>query len=113
MFRNFKTVERIVFGRGCVDQLDTILSPQRSARRPAVAFLVDDVFMDHPLRDRLPLRDADLLIWVNVDDEPKTAYVDQLTLQVRPHAGQAGWPPVWSASVAAAPWTWPRPSPSC
>jgi 3-deoxy-alpha-D-manno-octulosonate 8-oxidase len=83
MFRNFKTVERIVFGRGCVDQLDTILSPQRSARRPAVAFLVDDVFMDHPLRDRLPLRDADLLIWVNVDDEPKTHYVDQLTDQVR------------------------------
>ena len=26
MFRNFKTVERIVFGRGCFNQLDEILT---------------------------------------------------------------------------------------
>lgn len=83
MFRNFKTVERIVFGRGCFNQLEDILSGQRTADRPVVAFLVDDVFINHPLKDRLPLHDQDLLIWVNVDDEPKTKYVDQLTSQVR------------------------------
>ena len=83
MFRNFKTVERIVFGRGCFNQLDDILARQRTARRPSVVFLVDDVFIEKPLKGRLPLKDQDLLIWVNVDDEPKTKYVDQLTDQVR------------------------------
>ena len=83
MFRNFKTVERIVFGRGCFNQLDDILSTQRTDRRTSVVFLVDDVFVEKPLKDRLPLKDQDLLIWVNVDDEPKTKYVDQLTDQVR------------------------------
>ncbi len=83
MFRNFKTVERIVFGRGCFNQLGDILAGQRTAARPSVVFLVDDAFIRHPLKERLPLLDQDLLIWVNVDDEPKTTYVDQLTDQVR------------------------------
>ncbi len=83
MFRNFKTVDRIVFGRGCFNQLNDILAEQRSAARPAIIFLVDDVFSDHALKDRLPLHDRDLLLWVNVDDEPKTAYVDELTRQVQ------------------------------
>jgi 3-deoxy-alpha-D-manno-octulosonate 8-oxidase len=83
MFRNFKTIDRIVFGRGCFNQLDDILSERRSDKRPAMVFLVDDVFKDKPLKERLPLHDQDLLLWVNVDDEPKTQYVDQLTAQVR------------------------------
>jgi 3-deoxy-alpha-D-manno-octulosonate 8-oxidase len=83
MFRNFKTVERIVFGRGCFNQLEDILAEQRTDLRPSMVFLVDDVFIRHPLKERLPLHDQDLLIWVNVDDEPKTRYVDQLRDQVR------------------------------
>jgi len=83
MFRNFKTVERIVFGRGCFNQLGDILAGQRTAARSSVVFLVDDVFIRQPLKERLPLLDQDLLIWVNVDDEPKTKYVDHLTDQVR------------------------------
>ncbi len=83
MFRNFKTIDRIIFGRGCFNQLDDILATQRSASKPAMVFLVDDVFTAHPLKDRLPLHDDDLLIWVNVDHEPKTIYVDQLTDQAR------------------------------
>lgn len=83
MFRNFKTIDRIVFGRGCFDQLKDILSEQRSKDRPAMVFVVDDVFNNKPLKERLPLQDNDLVLWVNVDDEPKTKYVDQLTDQVR------------------------------
>jgi 3-deoxy-alpha-D-manno-octulosonate 8-oxidase len=83
MFRNFKTVNRIVFGRGCFDQLDDILAPQRTAECPDVVFLVDDVFTQQPLQGRVPQHEDDLFLWVNVDDEPKTAYVDQLTAQVR------------------------------
>ena len=83
MFPNFKTVSRIVFGRGCFDQLDDILGPRRTAECPDVVFVVDDVFKGEPLHERMPLRGDDLLLWVNVDDEPKTAYVDQLTAEVR------------------------------
>ena len=83
MFRNFKTVERIVFGRGCLNQLGDILGQQRTAQRSSMVFLVDDALTEKPLKDRLPLDDQDLLIWVNVDDEPKTTYVDLLTSQVR------------------------------
>ena len=89
MFRNFKTVERIVFGRGCFNQLDEILGRHRESRRSRMVFLVDDVFSGQALKDRLPLHACDLLIWVNVDAEPSTAYVDQLTHQVR-QAMQAG-----------------------
>jgi 3-deoxy-alpha-D-manno-octulosonate 8-oxidase len=83
MFRNFKTVNRIVFGRGCFNQLDDILAERRSAARPAVVFAVDDVFQGKPLEQRIPVKDQDMLLWVNVDHEPKTAYVDQLTDRVR------------------------------
>ena len=48
-----------------------------------MVFLVDDVFKNHPLLDRVPLKENDLLIWVNVDDEPKTKYVDALTAKVK------------------------------
>lgn len=83
MFRNFKTVNRFVFGRGCFNQLDDILAPQRTADCPDMVFVVDDVFKGQPLQERVPLRAGDLLLWVNVDNEPKTAYVDQLTTEVR------------------------------
>lgn len=80
-FRNFKVVSQVIFGRGCFNQLDEILAPKRSDS--FVVFLVDDVFQNRPLAGRIPLHPEDLLIWVNVADEPKTRYVDSLTQQVR------------------------------
>lgn len=90
MFPNFKTVSRIVFGRGCLDRLDDILAPQRTNECPDAAFIMDDVFRNKPLRERVPLRSEDLLLWVNVDNEPKTTYVDQLTDEVRRHTAEKG-----------------------
>ena len=83
MFRNFQMVSKVIFGRGCFNQLGDILREKRQGNESVMVFLVDDVFKDKPLKDRLPLNAEDLLIWVNVDDEPKTAYVDQLTLEVK------------------------------
>ncbi|MBI9082884.1 MAG: iron-containing alcohol dehydrogenase [Desulfobacterales bacterium] len=89
MFRNFKTVPQIIFGRGCFNQLDDILSLRRTSADAAMVFLLDDVFENQALRERLPVKTQDVLIPVNVDDEPKTAYVDRLTAQVREQAGKA------------------------
>jgi len=83
MFRNFKTVSRVIFGRGCFAQLSDILGEQRKEPDGFMVFLVDDVFLEKPLKEKIPLTDRDLLIWVNVDHEPTTRYVDDLTLQVK------------------------------
>lgn len=83
MYRNFQMVSKVVFGRGCFNQLGEILEEQRSGENRVMVFLVDDVFAESDLKARLPLEKEDQLIWVNVDDEPKTTYVDQLTEQVR------------------------------
>jgi 3-deoxy-alpha-D-manno-octulosonate 8-oxidase len=82
MFRNFKMVSQVVFGRGCFDQLDDILAEKRGDTGSFMVFLVDDVFSASSLRDRIPAKSQDLLIFVNVDDEPKTVYVDELTHNV-------------------------------
>jgi 3-deoxy-alpha-D-manno-octulosonate 8-oxidase len=83
MFRNFKMVSYIIFGRGSFNQLDDILSKQRKDNGSVMVFCVDDVFKDKPFKDRLPLKSRDLLMWVNVDVEPKTSYVDRLTKQIK------------------------------
>ncbi|MDX2455632.1 iron-containing alcohol dehydrogenase family protein [Desulfosarcina sp.] len=85
MFRNFKMVSKVVFGRGCASQLGDILNEQRRSNKSVMIFLVDDVFESGTLKDRLPVKTDDLIVWVNVDDEPKTSYVDQLTTQVKKH----------------------------
>ena len=95
MFRNFRTVPYVVFGQGCFNQLEDILSKQRTGSAVSMVFLVDDVFRGGTLESRLPLADRDRLIWINVDDEPKTVYVDELTAQVKAFAR--------SASVSAPP----------
>ena len=82
-FRNLAVVPRVVFGRGCFRQLDQILSSARDGEAAPMIFLVDDVFRDHALAAAVPVRDSDRLIWTNVDVEPKTSYVDELTGQVR------------------------------
>jgi len=82
MFRNFKVVSKVVFGRGCFNQLDGILSEQRSGAGSAFIYLIDDVFEDSDLKGRIPLKEQDQVIWVNVDDEPKTTYVDKLTSDI-------------------------------
>lgn len=86
-FRNFKMVDYVVYGRGCFNQLDEILAPQRKANRPIV-FLVDHFFEGKPLADRVPLRDNDKIVFVDVTYEPKTTYVDQLSKELKDEFGE-------------------------
>ncbi len=86
-FRNLAIVPRVIFGRGCFDQLDEILSEARSNPGASMVFLVDDVFEHHGLSMRIPVRRTDHQIWVNVDEEPKCSYVDELTRRIRELVG--------------------------
>lgn len=82
MFKNFKMVSNVVFGRGSFVQLDDILKLRRHHSKAWVVFVVDDVFQETVLERRIPFHAKDMLLWVNVDDEPKTGYVDTLTLKI-------------------------------
>lgn len=87
MFRNFKMVSYVVFGRGCFNQADEIFEQQRKKTNSNMVFLVDDVFKNTDFVSRIPERKNDLLIWVNVDDEPKTKQVDSLAASIRQSMG--------------------------
>lgn len=83
MFRNFKMISYVVFGRGCFNQLDGILAKKRRSGDSFMVYMVDDVFQNNSLQNRVPVKNKDQLIWVNVDDEPKTTYVDALTQKIK------------------------------
>lgn len=87
-FKNLKVVPKLVFGRGCFDDLSHIMSDQRSDTGSFMVYLIDDVHEGKPLMKRLPLHTNDLVILVNVDDEPKTKYVDELTEEIRCYASR-------------------------
>ncbi len=76
-------VPNVIFGRGCFAQLDDIIAKQRTTPDSWAVFVVDDVFQGKALEKKIPVHQNDMLLWVNVDDEPKTKYVDDLTLKVK------------------------------
>ncbi|MBS1643171.1 MAG: iron-containing alcohol dehydrogenase [Bacteroidetes bacterium] len=81
-FRNFKMVDYVVYGRGCFNQLDEILAPQRKNEAPII-FLVDHFFQGKELANRIPLRGKDKIIFADVTFEPKTKQVDALAQQLK------------------------------
>ncbi len=83
MFKNFKLVDKVVFGRGSFNQLDDILQNQRKDEDNWIVFFVDHVFINSALLNRIPLHKNDKLMMVDTDNEPTTYYVDELTQNVR------------------------------
>ncbi len=87
MYRIIKTVPRCIFGKGSLDQLDEILKPFRSGPDNGIVFMADDYFRDKPLSGRIPAGKHDMLLWINVDDEPKTSVVDNLRDRILSESG--------------------------
>ncbi len=82
MYRIIKTVPKCIFGKGSFNQLKDILDERRSGTGANIVFLADDFFKDKPLMKRIPVQGSDTLIWINVDDEPKTVTVDKIRDQI-------------------------------
>ncbi|HLT51201.1 MAG TPA: iron-containing alcohol dehydrogenase family protein [Arenibacter sp.] len=82
-YRNFPMVPRVIFGRGCFDQLGDILLPKKKNSDAPFIFLVDDVFEGSQLVTRIPLTDNDLIIFISAGEEPKTGQVDFLVERIR------------------------------
>lgn len=83
MYRNFSVVPRVIFGRGCFNQLDDIIKERRITANSYVVFVVDDVFKGKALEGRLPMHDGDYLLFINVDNEPKTQYIDDYVERIK------------------------------
>ena len=77
MYRNFKLVGYVIYGRGSFNQLDDILAPHRKQGAPMI-FLLDHYFEGKPLMSRIPVRGNDKVFSADVTYEPKTTYVDEL-----------------------------------
>ncbi|MGE5840965.1 MAG: iron-containing alcohol dehydrogenase family protein [Deltaproteobacteria bacterium] len=86
MYRNLRIVPYLIFGRGGYAQLGDVLRPRRKGA--PVVFMVDDVHERRPFVSKLPMETEDFLLFVNVDVEPKTKYVDELTEKVRSFSGR-------------------------
>jgi 3-deoxy-alpha-D-manno-octulosonate 8-oxidase len=85
-FRNFTMIGYVVYGRGCFNQLDEILLPQRKGDAPTI-FLIDHFFNGKPVVNRIPLRRKDIIIYADVTNEPKTSQVDALAQQLKNEFG--------------------------
>jgi 3-deoxy-alpha-D-manno-octulosonate 8-oxidase len=83
MYKNFKLVDKVIFGRGSFNQIDSILSEHRINDESWFVFLIDHVFQGAALPNRIPLRNNDVILYADVTNEPTTYYVDELTEKVR------------------------------
>src|SRR5882757_3145831 len=86
MFRNFKMVDYVVYGRGSFNQLDQIMAPHRKDGRPMI-YLVDHYFQNKSLVSRIPVKGNDKIVFADVTHEPKTTYVDRLSKELKDEFG--------------------------
>ena len=83
MHKNFKGIEKTVYGRGSFNQLGAILDEKRNDNDKFMLFIVDSYFKGKPLHDRLPLKPEDVLMFIDVDPhEPTTDQVDSIRDEV-------------------------------
>jgi 3-deoxy-alpha-D-manno-octulosonate 8-oxidase len=91
-YRNMRMVPKVIFGSGSFNCLEALLLDIKQLASHSVVFLVDDVFKEKPLKDRLPNKESDLVLWISAEYEPKTDQVDQRveTLRMKCPGGIAG-----------------------
>jgi 3-deoxy-alpha-D-manno-octulosonate 8-oxidase len=87
-FRNFPMVPRVVYGSGCFDQLGEILIPHRKNADAPMIFLLDDVFENTGLIDRIPVIFNDQIILISAEEEPKTSQVDAIVNRIKEAYGE-------------------------
>ena len=79
MHKNFKNIDKIVYGNGSFDQLDEIIKPIRKENKNYFVFIVDHYFKGKLLEQRIPLNNEDTIYFIDVDPkEPTTEQIDNL-----------------------------------
>lgn len=79
MHKNFKGIEKTVYGRGSFDQLGSILEEKRQDNDKFMVFIVDNYFKGKPLEKRIPTKPEDVIMFIDVDPhEPTTDQIDSI-----------------------------------
>ncbi len=79
MYKNFKNIEKVVFGRGSFSAMAEIIAEKRNENDGFFLFVVDNFFFGKELADRLPAMPNDIIKFVDPDPhEPTTEQIDTL-----------------------------------
>jgi 3-deoxy-alpha-D-manno-octulosonate 8-oxidase len=79
MHKNFKGIEKTVFGRGSFNQLGEIVEAQRNQNDKFMLYLVDNYFKGKDLAKRIPADVGDIVMYIDVDQyEPTTKQIDMI-----------------------------------
>ena len=79
MHKNFKNIDKVVFGRGSFANMEGILAEKRNENNKFFLFVVDNYFKDKELEKRIPATAADVVRFIDVDPhEPTTDQIDSL-----------------------------------
>jgi 3-deoxy-alpha-D-manno-octulosonate 8-oxidase len=84
--KNFKNIDKVVFGRGSFNNLEGILAEKRNGG--FFLFIVDNYFAGKDLLNRIPTTATDILKLIDVDPhEPTTGQIDALRDEVMSSKG--------------------------
>jgi len=88
MHKNFKGIEKTVFGRGSFSQLGDILNEKRNDNDKFMLFVVDNYFKGKDLEKKIPSQKGDVVKFIDVDVyEPTTDQIDNLRDEVKNSKG--------------------------
>jgi 3-deoxy-alpha-D-manno-octulosonate 8-oxidase len=88
MHKNFKGIEKTVFGRGSFNQLGDILNEKRNDNDKFMLFVVDQYFKGKDLEKKIPVQAGDIMKFIDVDvHEPTTEQIDNLRDTVKASKG--------------------------
>ncbi len=88
MHKNFKGIEKTVFGRGSFSQLGSIVEERRGENDHFMLYLVDNYFKGKELGKRIPAQPADIVQFIDVDpEEPSTKQIDSIRDSVQSAKG--------------------------
>jgi 3-deoxy-alpha-D-manno-octulosonate 8-oxidase len=72
---NSKNVLKYMFGKGAIDNLESILKNKKS-KNEYVIYYVDEYFQNNELVNKLPIKKEDEIFFVNTKEEPKTTFIN-------------------------------------
>ena len=88
MHKNFKGIEKTVFGRGCFSQLGEIVEEQRNQNDRFMLYLVDNYFKGKEFEKQIPAKSSDVVTFFDVDpEEPTTTHIDNLRDRIKNFKG--------------------------
>ena len=88
MHKNFKGIEKTVFGRGSFAQLGEIVEEHRQENDRFMLYLVDQYFKGKALEQQIPAGPTDVVTFFDVDpEEPTTTQIDSLRDHIKNSKG--------------------------